>query len=106
MAMGMDIKRPSASVVPKSALKAVIATMGPGCGGTSACTIDRPANTGRPEADAKTFQNLIGRYARPKAQHQRADYQRGKGMQPKPRDYDNHRQDYGDGNTKKNEIVL
>ncbi len=35
-------------VEPMSAPNAPIASSGPGCGGTSPCTTDRPASSGRP----------------------------------------------------------
>ena len=46
MTVGMATRRPSASVVPSSALTALIAIKGPGCGGTRPCSTDRPAKAG------------------------------------------------------------
>ena len=40
--------RPNSSVRPRSACRASMATSGPGCGGTSPCSTDRPASAGMP----------------------------------------------------------
>ncbi len=46
MTVGTATRRPRARVVPSSALTALIAISGPGCGGTSPCRTERPASAG------------------------------------------------------------
>ncbi len=46
--VGMATRTPSASVTPRLALTASIATSGPGCGGIRPCITDRPASAGMP----------------------------------------------------------
>ncbi len=46
--VGIATTRPSASVTPRLAPTASIATSGPGCGGISPCITDRPARAGMP----------------------------------------------------------
>ena len=46
MTVGMATRSPSARVVPSSALTALIAISGPGCGGTRPCSTDSPASAG------------------------------------------------------------
>ena len=46
--VGMATSTPSASVTPRLAWTASIATSGPGCGGTSPCITESPASAGMP----------------------------------------------------------
>ena len=46
MTVGMATRTPKASVRPRLAPSALMATRGPGCGGTRPCIADRPARVG------------------------------------------------------------
>ena len=46
MTVGIATRMPSASVVPSWACTAAMAISGPGCGGISPCSTDRPASAG------------------------------------------------------------
>ena len=48
--VGMATSRPSARVMPRFAFSAPIAVSGPGCGGTNACRVERPARAGIPSS--------------------------------------------------------
>ena len=48
--VGMATIRPSARVMPRFAFSAPMAVSGPGCGGTNACRVDRPARAGMPSS--------------------------------------------------------
>ena len=61
MTVGMATRRPSASVVPSSALTALIAISGPGCGGTRPCSTDRPASAGMAMRISGIFERWVTR---------------------------------------------
>ena len=50
MTVGMATIRPRARVMPRFAFSAPMAVSGPGCGGTKACSVDRPARAGMPSS--------------------------------------------------------